>query len=75
LHSPSFAARNCRTHDLNVLHRILCAIALLYAVGLNAISPHMEIRFLLPSLPFLHLLAGSTIRDVYIWSCNRKRSW
>ena len=47
--------KNCKTF------RILSISSLVYAVSLNLISPHQEIRFLLPSLPGLHLFIASFV--------------
>jgi hypothetical protein len=55
------------------LYRVLVAFSLWYALSLNVISPHMEFRFLLPSLPFLHLYCGGVLREVLLWCHNKKR--
>lgn len=42
-------------------------MSLAYAVGLSVFSAHQEIRFLLPCLPFLHIVAGTVLCDVLAW--------
>lgn len=54
--------------------RILAAFALWYGLSLNVISPHMEFRFLLPCLPFLHIFCGGVLRRALLWCYNKKRN-
>lgn len=42
-------------------------MSLFYAVGLSVFSAHQEIRFLLPCLPFLHVVAGIVLHDLLVW--------
>ena len=41
--------------------RLIAGLSLLYPVLLHCASSHQEIRFLLPSLPGLHVLVGSAV--------------
>ena len=42
----------------------LAALSAGYAAGLSVVSPHQEIRFLLPCLPFLHIIVGLAVRKL-----------
>ena len=55
-----------------IMYRLLALISIFYTVGLSFFSPHLEIRFLLPALPFLHLLCGPVLQDMiqYGWSTD-----
>jgi len=52
--------------------RLLALVSVFYTVGLSFFSPHLEIRFLLPALPFLHLLCGPVLQDMiqFGWSTD-----
>ena len=56
-------------------YRVLQGISLFYAVTLAFMSPHMEIRFLLPCLPFLHLAAGAALRELLLWATSSHHRW
>jgi hypothetical protein len=51
----------------------LAALSFFYAFGLHLFSVHQEIRFLLPALPFLHLLVGRTIFELLTSTTNDGR--
>jgi hypothetical protein len=51
----------------------LAALSFFYAFGLHLFSVHQEIRFLLPALPFMHLLVGRTIFEILSNTTNDGR--
>lgn len=55
--------------------RVLQGISFFYAVTLAFMSPHMEIRFLLPCLPYLHLTAGVALRELLLWATSNHHRW
>lgn len=60
-----------------ITYRLLALISIFYTMGLSFFSPHLEIRFLLPALPLLHLLCGPVLQDMiqYGWSTDTAQNW
>lgn len=50
--------------DVPLMMKALVGVSLLYACVLTGATAHKEHRFLLPCLPFLHLLVGRTVHDI-----------
>jgi hypothetical protein len=64
---PIFYYGLCRcvnSHDIPPMIKTLVGVSLFYACVLTGATAHKEHRFLLPCLPFLHLLKGRMVRDI-----------
>jgi len=64
---PIFYYGLCRcvnSHDIPPMIKALVGVSLFYACVLTGATAHKEHRFLLPCLPFLHLLIGRIVHDI-----------